>query len=74
MSNAVVVAERLRQAISSKPFSIGHTQEPLKITASVGVAALERADDCPESVLKRADQALYAAKRDGRNRVVGEAA
>lgn len=74
MSNAFIVAERLRLAISSKPFNIGRMQEPLRITASVGVAALEKAHDCPESILKRADQALYAAKRDGRNKVVGEAA
>jgi predicted signal transduction protein with EAL and GGDEF domain len=40
------------------------------VTASVGVAALEFADDTPELILKRADQALYCAKRDGRNRVV----
>ena len=74
MTNAFIVAERLRHAISSKPFTIGRTQEPLDITASVGVSALEKVDDCPESVLKRADQALYSAKRAGRNRVVAEAA
>ena len=46
----------------------------LKVTASVGVAALEFADDGPEIILKRADQALYCAKRDGRNKVVADAA
>ncbi len=46
----------------------------LEVTASVGVAALEFADDTPELILKRADQALYCAKRDGRNRVVADAA
>ena len=46
----------------------------LQVTASVGVAALEFADDAPELMLKRADQALYCAKRDGRNRVVADAA
>ena len=74
LSNAVIVAERLRHSISSKPFSIGHTKAPLVITASVGISALEKSSDTPESVLKRADQALYAAKREGRNRVVSEAA
>jgi len=74
MKNGFIVAERLRQAISSKPFNIGRTQDAIEITASVGVAALEKAEDCPETVLKRADQALYAAKREGRNRVVSEAA
>ena len=74
LSNAVIVAERLRHAISSKPFSIGHTKTPLSITASVGISTLEKSFDSPESVLKRADQALFAAKREGRNRVVSEAA
>jgi two-component system, cell cycle response regulator len=46
----------------------------LQVTASVGVASLEFPDDTPELILKRADQALYCAKRDGRNRVVSDAA
>ncbi len=46
----------------------------IAVTASVGVAALEFPDDTPELILKRADQALYCAKRDGRNRVVADAA
>jgi two-component system cell cycle response regulator len=46
----------------------------LQVTASVGVAALEFDDDAPEQMLKRADEALYSAKRDGRNRVVADAA
>jgi two-component system cell cycle response regulator len=45
-----------------------------KVTASVGVAALEFADDTPALILKRVDQALCCAKRDGRNRVVADAA
>ena len=46
----------------------------LPVTASVGVSALELSGDTPELLLKRADQALYCAKRDGRNRVVADAA
>ena len=44
------------------------------MTASVGVAALEFPGDTPEFILKRADRALYCAKRYGRNRVVADAA
>jgi diguanylate cyclase (GGDEF)-like protein len=52
----------------------GEKTRMLEITASVGVAAREFAGDTPELILKRADQALYCAKRDGRNRVVADAA
>jgi len=44
------------------------------VTVSVGVAALEFDDDPPELMLKRADWALYCAKRNGRNQVVADAA
>jgi two-component system, cell cycle response regulator len=43
------------------------------VTISIGIAALGGGDTAA-SVLKRADQALYRAKRDGRNRVVPDAA
>ena len=44
------------------------------MTASVGVATLETADDTSATLYKRADNALYAAKREGRNRVMADAA
>jgi two-component system cell cycle response regulator len=56
------------------PFEVGGKVGLLQITASVGVAALEFDDDAPAHMLKRADEALYCAKRDGRNRVVADAA
>ena len=71
---ASLVGERLRQCIAAAPFYAGERIGTLQVTASVGVAALEFPDDTPELILKRADQALYCAKRDGRNRVVSDAA
>jgi two-component system cell cycle response regulator len=61
-------------SIAAAPFEVGDKAGTLLVTASVGVAALECAGDTPELILKRADQALYCAKRDGRNRVVADAA
>ncbi|MFO7476755.1 MAG: PleD family two-component system response regulator [Methyloceanibacter sp.] len=74
LAKAYLVGERLRQCIAAAPFYAGERIGKLEVTASVGVAALEFADDTPELILKRADQALYCAKRDGRNRVVADAA
>lgn len=74
LGKAYLVGERLRQCIASAPFVASERVGGLVVTASVGVAALEFPDDTPERVLKRADQALYCAKRDGRNRVVADAA
>jgi len=74
VSQAYKVAERLRLAIASEPFSAGEGAASLDITASVGVAAFEYPEDTPDIILKRADQALYCAKRDGRNKVVADAA
>jgi two-component system cell cycle response regulator len=46
----------------------------IPVTLSIGIAALRGEADNAASLLKRADQALYRAKRDGRNRVVPDAA
>lgn len=71
--HAKSVAERIRHAVASEPFETGITM-PLNITVSVGIAINEREDDTPEQMLKRADIALYRAKREGRNRIVYDAA
>jgi two-component system cell cycle response regulator len=70
---ATMVAERLRRRIASEPFQIEGGARAIEVTISIGIAALSTADSAA-SVLKRADQALYRAKRDGRNRVVPDAA
>ena len=70
---ATMVAERLRRRIASEPFPIQKGSRTVEVTISIGIAALG-GDDNAAGVLKRADQALYRAKRDGRNRVVPDAA
>jgi two-component system, cell cycle response regulator len=67
------VAERVRMAVAERGFETG-LGRPLAVTVSVGVALNESTDDTPEMLLKRADVALYRAKREGRNRVVFDAA
>lgn len=73
MSQAEAVAERVRVTVAEKPFEISETLM-LSLTVSVGVSLNEEDHDTPETLLKRADIALYRAKRSGRNRVVFDAA
>jgi two-component system cell cycle response regulator len=70
---AMQVAERLRACVAAEPFRIAASTQ-ICVTASVGVATLDKEEDTPEILFKRADNALYAAKREGRNRVVSTAA
>jgi two-component system cell cycle response regulator len=72
-SQAEAVAERVRQSMAEKTFEVG-TARPLSVTVSVGVSIRENLVDTPESLIKRADVALYRAKREGRNRVIFDAA
>ena len=66
---AMLVAERLRQKIAGDPFRVPQTDENIEVTVSIGISSLTGAEDTPESLLKRADRAVYEAKRAGRNRV-----
>jgi two-component system, cell cycle response regulator len=71
---ATMVAERLRRRIATEPFTIEQGARQLNVTISIGLAALADGSDNAAAILKRADTALYRAKRDGRNRVVPDAA
>jgi diguanylate cyclase (GGDEF)-like protein len=57
-----VTADKLRESVAKSPLS------GLDITASFGVAETD-GDESPDELFRRADQALYAAKANGRNRV-----
>ncbi len=67
IERACQVAERLRARIEAFPFVVKDVS--LRLTASLGVAE-RRMGESVESVLDRADQALYLAKQRGRNLVV----
>ncbi|MBM3602350.1 MAG: diguanylate cyclase, partial [Alphaproteobacteria bacterium] len=63
-------AERLRQRIANEAFTLPDGQS-VNVTVSIGLFNQALQDrDTPDSIMKLADQALYAAKRGGRNRVV----
>jgi two-component system, cell cycle response regulator len=73
LARAIQVGERLRATIAAEPFHVVPGQN-LVVTASVGISTLEYQEDTPEALFKRADNALYSAKREGRNRVAADAA
>jgi len=67
LEDALMVAERIRNAIASMP--VKAERAIINLTASLGVTTI-RADDSMVSLFKRADLALQEAKQSGRNRVV----
>ncbi len=67
MREAEDVADRLRRAIEETQAVVDG--RAIRVTVSVGVAALADADDSLSEILVRADEALFDAKRRGRNRV-----
>jgi two-component system cell cycle response regulator len=64
---ALVVAERLRSVIAEHPIEVSEPPIGLPITISIGVAVTRDVEETPDTLLQRADQALYAAKHSGRN-------
>jgi two-component system cell cycle response regulator len=71
---AYTIAERLRKSVETTPIEISRAPGALNVTISIGIAASAGGDDNAEKLLHRADQALYRAKREGRNRVIKAAA
>ena len=69
---ANVIADQIRHSVMTKELMKRSTGERLgRVTISIGVAALQPEDNAP-LLIERADRCLYAAKRNGRNKVVCE--
>jgi two-component system cell cycle response regulator len=66
LAAAAMVSERMRKQVADAPVISG--DRSIAITASFGVTQ-SKLGDTPDSLIERADQALYRAKRAGRNRV-----
>jgi len=68
MDEAMTVADRLRETFQKLPIEAG--PGTLNVTASIGVAEATPEKDSLQSLINRADGALYEAKQAGRNRIV----
>jgi len=67
LDEAKIFVERLRKDIEGT--AVASTLGAIKVTASFGISAMSAQDDQLEALLHRADEALYQAKSNGRNRV-----
>ena len=67
---AYAVAERLRRRVGEETFAVSTDVAEITVTISIGVAVVDGVGDTADAILKRADDALYQAKRSGRNRTV----
>ncbi len=67
LEGAMRACERLRTELVATPVEAGG--ECVSITASIGLAGFNRETQSPESLMKRADELLYEAKNNGRNRI-----
>ena len=67
---ALAVAERLRQGVDASPVPVAGQDDGIAVTVSIGVATSPDGTTEGLALLERADQAMYEAKKAGRNRVV----
>ncbi|WP_259780041.1 PleD family two-component system response regulator [Aestuariispira ectoiniformans] len=70
IATASSVATRLRAYIAEDPFTFREKPDGVPITISIGISQMQEAGDSADALFRRADDALYAAKNQGRNRVV----
>jgi diguanylate cyclase (GGDEF)-like protein len=69
-NEAVIVAERIREAVAALPIPVGTSSEPINATISIGVSTLPNQASSADELVHRADVCAYRAKAQGRNRVV----
>jgi len=69
MSEAGVIADRIRDRVSNTHFPHGKSQPLGRVTISVGVSTFSKNIDTPENIIAAADRALYQAKSMGKDRV-----
>src|SRR6266542_3704382 len=68
---AIEIAERIRREVADRTFDVETSSEPIRATISVGVAAYPRDGQDANELIHQADLAVYRAKLQGRNRVLG---
>jgi diguanylate cyclase (GGDEF)-like protein/putative nucleotidyltransferase with HDIG domain len=73
-AQALEIAERIRRAVAARPFHVDTADGPIPVTLSIGVASFPRDGTEARKLVHQADLAVYRAKLQGRNRVVGAGA
>ena len=68
---AMEIAERIRRAVAEKLYDVETSSEPIRATVSIGVAGFPKDAQDPNALIHQADLAVYRAKLQGRNRVLG---
>jgi diguanylate cyclase (GGDEF)-like protein/putative nucleotidyltransferase with HDIG domain len=68
---ALEIAERIRRAVAEHPFEVETSSDPVRATVSLGVAGYPKDGTDPNELIHQADLAVYRAKLQGRNRVLG---
>jgi diguanylate cyclase (GGDEF)-like protein/putative nucleotidyltransferase with HDIG domain len=68
---ALDIAERIRRAVADHPFEVETSSEPIRATVSLGVAGYPKDGVDSNELIHQADLAVYRAKLQGRNRVLG---
>ncbi len=74
LDEALAIADRIRRAVADKRFDVEASNEPVRVTVSMGVSCFPDHGTDPNQLLHHADLAVYRAKLQGRNRVLGAGA